>query len=288
MSQLNIRLCGRPKDRKPYKSSICGDEIMITALFSAATGMEAQEERVNVTANNLANVSTTGFKRSRASFQDLMYQDVRAVGSTAGNDTEVPTGIQIGLGTRTVSVDKINTMGDLEKTGSDFDLAIEGDGFFQVEMPNGEIAYTRDGSFKTDSRGRLVTADGNPVEPGIVIPQNATKVAIGKNGTVMAFLDGEPEGRELGTIELARFGNTAGLKSMGGNMHQESAASGNAILGAPGDEGFGSIAQGFLEGSNVSIMKEMINLIAGQRAYEVNSKAIRAADEMLQHTNQLA
>lgn len=250
--------------------------------------MEAQEERVNVTANNLANVSTTGFKRSRASFQDLMYQDVRAVGSTAGNDTEVPTGIQIGLGTRTVSVDKINTMGDLEKTGSDFDLAIEGDGFFQVEMPNGEIAYTRDGSFKTDSRGRLVTADGNPVEPGIVIPQNATKVAIGKNGTVMAFLDGEPEGRELGTIELARFGNTAGLKSMGGNMHQESAASGNAILGAPGDEGFGSIAQGFLEGSNVSIMKEMINLIAGQRAYEVNSKAIRAADEMLQHTNQLA
>ncbi len=260
---------------------------MITALFSAATGMEAQETRVNVIANNLTNVNTTGFKRSRANFQDLMYQNARAVGSAAGDDTEVPTGIQIGLGTRTASVDKIYTAGDMEKTGSDFDLAIEGDGFFQIELPSGETAYTRDGSFKKDSQGRLVTADGNPMEPQITIPENATKIAIGQNGTVTAYIDNEAEGVEVGTIELARFGNPSGLQSMGGNLQRESASSGQPILGTPASDGFGGIAQGFLENSNVSIMQEMINLIAGQRAYEVNSKAIRAADEMLQQTNQL-
>lgn len=261
---------------------------MITALFSAATGMEAQETRVNVIANNLANVNTTGFKRSRANFQDLMYHHARAVGSTAGDNTEVPTGIQIGLGTRASSVEKIFTVGDLEKTGNDFDLAIEGTGFFQVALPNGETAYTRDGGFKKDSQGRLVSADGNPMVPEVVIPENAIKIAIGKNGTVTAFLNDESQGVIVGDIELARFGNPSGLQSLGGNLHQESASSGNPILGAPGNDGFGGIAQGFLENSNVSIMKEMINLIAGQRAYEVNSKAIRAADEMLQQTNQLA
>ena len=261
---------------------------MITALFSAATGMEAQETNVNVIANNLANVNTTGFKRSRANFQDLMYHNARAVGATAGDGTEVPTGIQIGLGTRTASVEKVYTLGDFEKTGNDFDMAIEGDGFFQIALPNGDTGYTRDGGFKKDSRGRLVTADGNPMAPEIVIPENATKIAIGKNGAVTAFLDNEPQGVNVGMIELARFGNPSGLQSMGGNLHQESGSSGNPILGNPGDNGFGGIAQGFLESSNVSIMQEMINLIAGQRAYEVNSKAIRAADEMLQQVNQLA
>ncbi len=260
---------------------------MITALFSAATGMEAQETNINVIANNLANVNTTGFKRSRANFQDLLYHNLRAVGSSTSDDTEVPTGIQVGLGTRTASVEKVYTTGDFEKTGSDLDLAIEGEGFFQVAMPNGETAYTRDGSFKTDSQGRLVTADGNPVEPAITVPENATKLAVGKGGTVMAFLDGEAEGNDLGVLELARFGNPSGLKSLGGNLLQESTASGSPILDVPGNSGLGTIAQGFLENSNVSIMKEMISLIAGQRAYEVNSKAVKAADEILQQTNQL-
>ena len=261
---------------------------MITALYSAATGMEAQETNINVIANNLANVNTTGFKRSRANFQDLLYHNERAVGSSASADTQVPTGIQVGLGTRTASVGKVYTSGDLEQTGSDLDLAIKGDGFFQVEMPDGETAYTRDGSLKKDSEGRLVTADGNPVVPEIVIPENATKVAVGHDGTVTAYLDAESRGTEIGELELARFGNPSGLKSIGGNLQLESAASGSPILGAAGTDGFGSIAQGFLENSNVSIMQEMINLISGQRAYEINSKAVKAADEILQQTTQLA
>ncbi|MFO8086023.1 MAG: flagellar basal-body rod protein FlgG [Desulfobacterales bacterium] len=260
---------------------------MITALFSAATGMDAQETNINLTANNLANVNTTGFKRSRANFQDLLYRNPRAVGSSATGETEVPTGIQIGLGTRVAAVEKIFTVGDFEKTGSDLDLAIEGDGFFQINLPNGETVYTRDGSLKKDSLGRLVTADGNPLVPEIVIPENATKVAVGKDGTIVVYMDDESEGTEIGAIELARFGNPSGLKSLGGNLHQESVSSGAAILGAPGSLGFGGLAQGFLERSNVSVMQEMINLIAGQRAYEINSKAIKAADEMLQQTNQL-
>ncbi|MBW1776894.1 MAG: flagellar basal-body rod protein FlgG [Deltaproteobacteria bacterium] len=260
---------------------------MITALYSAATGMEAQETHINVIANNLANVNTTGFKRSRANFQDLLYQNARVVGSAASASTQVPTGIQVGLGTRTASVEKIYTMGDLEQTGSDLDMAIEGDGFFQVELPDGEIAYTRDGGFKKDSDGRLVTADGNPVIPEIVIPENTTKIAVGKDGTMMAFLDGESTGNEIGTLELARFGNPAGLVSIGNNLLRESSASAPPILGEPGSEGFGSIAQGFLESSNVSTMQEMIALISGQRAYEINSKAVKVSDEILRHTTQL-
>ena len=249
--------------------------------------MEAQETNINVIANNLANVNTTGFKRSRANFQDLLYANARAVGSTASDDTEVPTGIQIGLGARTAAVEKVYTVGDLEQTGSDLDLAIEGDGFFQILMPSGETGYTRDGSLKKDSQGRLVTADGKPLIPEIVIPENSTKVAIGKNGAVVSFMDNESLGTEIGAIELARFGNPSGLKSLGGNLVQESTASGAPMLGAPNSNGLGGIAQGYLEGSNVSIMKEMIDLIAGQRAYEVNSKAVKAADEILQQINQL-
>ncbi|MFW6335491.1 MAG: flagellar basal-body rod protein FlgG [Desulfosalsimonas sp.] len=260
---------------------------MITALYSAATGMEAQEKNINTISNNLANVNTTGFKKSRANFQDLLYQNQRAVGSPASADTQVPTGIQIGLGTRTASVEKIHTVGDLEQTGRDLDLAIEGDGFFQVERPDGETAYTRDGNLKNDSEGRLVTADGDPVVPQITIPENATKISVGRDGTVTAFLDDESEGTEIGVLEMARFGNPSGLKSLGGNLYRESDASGAPILGEAGSEGFGTIAQGFLENSNVSIMNEMVDLISGQRAYEINSKAVQAADEILQQTNQL-
>lgn len=260
---------------------------MITALFSAATGMDAQETNINVTANNLANVNTTGYKRSRTNFQDLLYQNTRIAGSSATEDTEVPTGVQIGLGTRVVAVEKVYTVGDFEKTGSDLDLAIEGDGFFQINLPNGETAYTRDGSLKKDSMGRLVTADGNPLIPEITIPQNATMVAVGKDGTFVVYMDDESQGMEIGVIELARFGNQAGLKSLGSNLHQETVSSGAPIVGTPASLGFGALAQGFLERSNVSVMQEMINLIAGQRAYEVNSKAIKVADEMLQQTNQL-
>ena len=249
--------------------------------------MEAQETNINVIANNLANVNTTGFKKSRANFQDLLYANARAVGSTASENTEVPTGIQIGLGTRTAAVEKVYTVGDLEQTGSELDLAIEGDGFFQVLLPSGEVAYTRDGSLKKDSQGRLVTADGNPLFPEIVIPENSTQVSIGKGGTVLAYMDNETIGTEIGNIELARFGNPSGLKSQGGNLLQETTASGAPMLGAPDSNGLGGVAQGFLEGSNVSIMKEMIDLIAGQRAYEVNSKAVKAADEILQQINQL-
>ncbi len=260
---------------------------MITSLFSAATGMHAQETNIGVIANNLANVNTTGFKRSRANFQDLLYRTARVVGSSAAEGREVPTGIQIGLGTRIAAVEKVYTVGDMEKTGSELDLAIEGDGFFQVSLPDGETAYTRDGSLKKDSTGRLVTADGNPLLPEIVVPENATKIAIGTDGSIMAFMDDESQGTEIGVLELARFGNPSGLRSLGSNLLQESTSSGAPILGRPGGLGFGSLAQGFLERSNVNVMQEMINLIAGQRAYEVNSKAIKAADEMLQQTNQL-
>jgi flagellar basal-body rod protein FlgG len=261
---------------------------MLTSLSSAATGMEAQQSRIDIIANNLANVNTTGFKRSRAYFQDLLYESRRTVGSASTGSTDVPTGIQVGLGVRTAAVERLHTMGSLEKTGNELDLALQGDGFFQVELPNGNIAYTRDGSFQKDSQGRLVTADGYPVSPGITLPENTTEIAIGEDGTVQVFQDNETEGTEVGVIEIARFGNPAGLKSLGGNLYQETVTSGDPMLGTPGEEGLGQILQGYLEGSNVNVMNQMVNLISSQRAYEVNSKAIKTSDEMLQMVNQLA
>lgn len=261
---------------------------MLTSLSSAATGMEAQQTNIDVIANNLANVNTTEFKRSRAAFQDLLYESRRTVGSASTGTTDVPTGIQVGLGVRTAAVERLHTMGSIEKTGNELDLAIEGDGFFQVELPNGEIAYTRDGSFQKDSQGRMVTVDGYPVDPGITIPEDTTEIAIGEDGTVQVFQAGETEGTEVGMIEIARFSNPSGLKSLGGNLYQETLTSGDPILGTAGEEGLGEIAQGYLESSNVSVMKQMVNLISSQRAYEVNSKAIKTSDEMLQMVNQLA
>ncbi len=260
---------------------------MIRALWTAATGMEAQQLNMDVIANNLANINTTGFKKSRADFQDLLYQSTRAAGTTGAGGNEVPTGIQVGLGTRTAAVQKIFTVGDLLHTGNELDLAIEGPGFFQVQQPGGDLAFTRAGSFKKDGTGRLVTSDGYPVFPEIVIPENATRVAILEDGTVAAFLDGDRAGSQVGTLELAMFSNPAGLHSLGRNLYTETPSSGAPTTGAPGDIGLGTLAQGFLEGSNVNIMEEMVNMIAGQRAYEVNSKAIKTADEMLQMTNNL-
>ncbi len=260
---------------------------MIRALWTAATGMEAQQVNMDVIANNLANVNTTGFKKSRIDFQDILYQTVKAPGTTDAGGVETPTGIQVGLGAKVAAVQKVFTVGDFQQTGNEFDVAIEGSGFFQVSLPNGEEAYTRSGAFKKDSTGRLVTSEGYPLFPEIVIPENATSISISNHGVVEAFLDGQNAANQIGQVQLVRFGNEAGLMNLGRNLLAETLASGAPVAGNPGEEGFGTLAQGFLEGSNVSIMEEMVNMIAGQRAYEVNSKAIKTADEMLQMTNQL-
>lgn len=260
---------------------------MIRALWTAATGMETQQTNMDVIANNLANVNSAGFKKSRADFQDILYQTVKIAGSSSSPGVEVPTGVQVGLGSRVAAVQKIFTTGDIQQTGNDLDLAIEGSGFFQVSMANGETAYTRAGAFKKDGTGRIVTSDGYPLYPEIVIPENATQVSIGQSGTVEVFLDGEATPTEVGTIELTRFSNPAGLEALGHSLFGETPTTGAPAIGSPGDNGFGILAQGFLEGSNVNIMEEMVNMIAGQRAYEINSKAIKTADDMLQMTNNL-
>lgn len=260
---------------------------MIRALWTAATGMEAQQVNMDVIANNLANVNSTGFKKSRVDFQDILYQTAKTAGTTNAAGVEIPTGVQIGLGAKVAAVQKVFTVGDLHKTGNELDVAIEGNGFFQVSQPNGEEAFTRAGAFKRDSTGRLVTSEGYPVFPEIVIPENATSVSISEYGSVEAFLDGQNNATQIGTLQLVRFGNAAGLNALGRNLFAETVASGAPVTGNPGEEGFGTLAQGFLEGSNVSIMEEMVAMIAGQRAYEVNSKAIKTADEMLAMTNQL-
>ena len=259
---------------------------MIRALWTAATGMQSQQVNMDVIANNLANVNSSGFKKSRADFQDILYQTSKAAG-TGIDGGQIPTGIQVGLGSRVAAVQKVFTTGDFMQTENELDLAIEGNGFFQVTMPDGTEAYTRSGAMKKDSTGRLVTSDGFPLFPEVVIPENSTSVSIGSGGTVDVILDGESTPTQVGTIDLVRFGNAAGLKSLGRNLYAETPTTGAPISGTPGDQGFGSLSQGFLEGSNVNIMEEMVNMIAGQRAYEVNSKSIKTADEMLQMTAQL-
>jgi flagellar basal-body rod protein FlgG len=259
---------------------------MIRALWTAATGMQSQQVNMDVIANNLANVNSTGFKKSRADFQDILYQTSKAAG-TGVDGGQVPTGIQVGLGSRVAAVQKVFTTGDFVQTQNELDLAIEGSGFFQVTLPDGTEAYTRSGALKKDSTGRLVTSDGYPIFPEVVIPENSTSISIGSSGNVDVILDGESNPTEAGTIDLIRFGNAAGLKSLGRNLYAETPTTGAPISGTPGEAGFGSLTQGFLEGSNVNIMEEMVNMIAGQRAYEVNSKAITTADEMLQMTAQL-
>jgi flagellar basal-body rod protein FlgG len=260
---------------------------MIRSLWTSATGMQAQALNLDVISNNLANVNTSGFKKSRAEFQDLLYETLISAGTPSASDSELPSGIQIGHGTRPVAVLKIFTQGDMENTKNELDLAIEGDGFFQVRLPNGETAYTRCGAFKVDSGGRIVTADGFPLEPEITIPPDAVSISVGMDGTVSVLEAGESTPSEVGTIELARFINPAGLLSMGKNLFATTDASGDEITGNAGEDGFGTIAQGFLEMSNVSVVDEMVNMITAQRAYEVNSKSIQTSDEMLQIANNL-
>ena len=260
---------------------------MIRALWTAASGMQAQQLNIDVVANNLANVNTTGFKKSRADFQDLMYQNLKTTGAPSTSNTQIPTGIQVGLGVKTAAVSKMFTAGNINQTGNELDLAIEGDGFFQVQMPDGTTAYSRAGSFKKDSQGRVVTSDGYPMLPEITIPNNATQVTIGNDGTVTVLQSGQSTPTNVGTIQLATFSNPAGLSSLGKNLYMNTDASGEATTGTAGQNGVGTLSQGFLEMSNVSVMEEMVNMIIGQRAYEINSKAVQTADEMLQQANNL-
>ena len=258
---------------------------MIRSLWTSATGMQAQALNLDVISNNLANVNTSGFKKSRAEFQDLLYETIKPAGTPSSQDTQFPTGIQLGHGTRPSTVLKIFSQGNMENTQNELDLAIEGDGFFQITLPNGETAYTRDGAFKLDSDGRIVNSDGFALEPEISIPSDALSISVGLDGTVSVLQAGESTPSEIGTIELARFVNPAGLISMGKNLFLTSEASGDEMTGTAGENGLGTLAQGFLEMSNVSVVDEMVNMITAQRAYESNSKAIQAADEMLQLAN---
>jgi flagellar basal-body rod protein FlgG len=257
-------------------------------MWSAASGMQAQSTNIDVISNNLANVSTSGFKRSRADFQDLLYETIRPAGvSSSADGTQVPTGIQVGHGVRTVAVQKSFQQGDFQRTDNELDMAIEGDGFFQILQPNGETAYTRAGGFKLDSEGRIVTSDGYLLTPELTVPDGTTSISIAADGTVSVKQADSVESTEIGTIELARFINPAGLNSIGRNLYIATEASGDEVIGAPGEEGFGPLSQGFIELSNVKVVDEMVNMIAAQRAYEVNSKTIRTADEMLQIANNI-
>jgi flagellar basal-body rod protein FlgG len=250
--------------------------------------MAAQQVNIDTIANNIANVNTTGFKQGRAEFQDLLYQNMRPAGAPASASTEYPVGLQLGLGTRPVATTRIYTQGDFRQTGNPLDLVIQGKGFFQVRLPSGETAYTRDGSFHVNNTGALVTADGNPVEPQITIPADAQEIVIGNDGTVSVTQAGQSASQQVGTIQIANFQNPSGLNAIGGNLLTTTTASGQPVTGNPGQTGLGSINQGFLEQSNVSVVDEMVNMIIAQRAYEVNSKAVRVADDMLSQINNLS
>jgi len=260
---------------------------MIRALYTAASGMNAQQTNIDNVAHNLANVNTTGFKKSRVEFEDLVYQEMRSPGASASASTEAPVGLEVGLGTRAVATARNFTSGNLQSTGSPLDLAIEGDGFFQIALPNGSIGYTRAGAFHLDAQGLMVTAEGYALQPNITIPSNATTVSVSKDGIVSASIAGQAAVQTLGTIELANFSNAAGLRPLGGNLFAPTTASGDPETGAPGTDSRGTLAQATLEDSNVSVVEEMVNMIVGQRAYEANSRVVKAADEMLQQVNSL-
>ena len=255
---------------------------MFSSLWVAKTGLDAQQTRMDVVSNNLANANTTGFKSSRASFQDLMYQNVRQPGGQTTEQTQAPSGLMLGTGVRVVGSEKLFTQGNLQQTGNSLDVAIEGRGFLQVTMPDGTVAYTRDGSMHLDQNGQIVTASGYALDPAIVIPQNAQSVTIGTDGTVSAKLPGQAAPQQIGTIQLADFINPAGLQPSGDNLYLETASSGAPQIGQPGLNGLGTVAQGSLESSNVNVVEQMVDMIETQRTYEMNSKAISAADSMLQ------
>jgi len=261
---------------------------MIRALYTASTGMVAQQNNLDVISNNLANVNTTGFKKDRAEFKDLMYQTMNYTSGATSETTVNPTGIDVGLGVRLSGIQKSFLEGDLKNTGNNLDLAINGDGFFKVLLPNGDTAFTRDGSFKLDSEGYMVTGNGYRLEPAIgQFDAEISEISISDNGVVTASVRNTGEKKDIGQIELSKFINPAGLSPLGGNLFQITEASGDEIVGKPTDPGIGSLSQGFIENSNVKLVEEMVNMIAAQRAYESNSKTISAADEMLQTANNI-
>ncbi|MGH8175205.1 MAG: flagellar basal-body rod protein FlgG [Steroidobacter sp.] len=261
---------------------------MNPALWAAKTGLDAQQTRMTVTSNNLANVNTNGYKKSRAVFEDLLYQNVRQVGASTSQDTQLPSGLHLGTGVRVVATEKMYTQGNLTQTGNALDLAVNGRGFFQVLLPDGTLGYTRDGSFKVSSQGELVTSSGFAVQPGISIPDGSQSVTIGADGVVSVQLAGQSTPTQVGSLQLVDFINPAGLQPRGENLLLESAASGAAQTGTPGLNGLGMLVQGSLESSNVNVVEELVNMIETQRAYEMNSKAISTTDQMLEYvTNQL-
>lgn len=255
------------------------------ALWAAKTGLDAQQKRMSVISNNLANVNTTGFKRDRAVFEDLLYQNVRQVGAQSSQDTKLPSGLAIGTGVRIVATEKLHTQGNLTVTQSPTDMAIQGRGFFEILMPDGSQAYTRDGSFQMDSQGQMVNSSGFVLQPGITIPGNTTSLTIGLDGTVSALVAGNTAPTQLGQIQLVDFINPVGLQAKGGNLFAETAASGSPQAAAPGQNGLGTVIQGSVETSNVNVVEELVSMIETQRAYEINSKAISTTDGMLQYLN---
>lgn len=260
---------------------------MIRSLSIAKTGLDAQQAQLDVIANNLANVGTTGFKRSRAVFEDLMYQNLRQSGGQTSDQTRMPSGLQLGTGVRVVATERIHTQGNPTKTDNSKDVMISGNGFFQVLMPDGTTAFTRDGSFQADQNGQLVTASGFPVQPAITLPRNATGMTIGRDGTVSVVQPGSTASVQVGQIQLATFLNPTGLQSNGENLYVETDASGGATETAPGQNGAGTLNQGFVEASNVNVVEELVNMIQTQRSYEINSKVVKTSDEMLARLAQL-
>lgn len=260
---------------------------MIRSLWISKTGLDAQQTQMDVISNNLANVSTTGFKRSRAVFEDLLYQNLRQPGGQTSQQTSLPSGLQLGTGVRPVATERIHTQGNLQQTNNHKDVAINGAGYLQVLLPDGVTAYTRDGSLQTDSNGQLVTSSGYVIQPAITIPANATGVTIGRDGTVSVTTAGSSAPTQIGSLQLATFINPAGLESKGENLYVETSASGNPGTNTPGTNGSGVLIQGYIETSNVNVVEELVNMIQTQRAYEINSKAITTSDQMLQKLAQL-
>jgi len=260
---------------------------MIKSLWTGKTGLESQQFQMDVITNNLSNVNTTGFKKSRAVFEDLLYQNMRQPGAMNNAQDNLPSGLQVGSGVRPVATERLHTQGNMVNTANSRDVAINGDGFFQVLMPNGDVAFTRDGSFQVNENGQLVTANGYPIEPGIFLPPNALSVTIGEDGIVSVTTPGTTDNQEVGQLTIATFMNPAGLQAMGGNLYMETAASGPRNELMPGTENAGRLMQGYVESSNVNVVEEMVNMIQTQRAYEVNSRAITTSDEMLSRLTQL-
>lgn len=260
---------------------------MIRSLWIAKTGMEGQQTKLDAIANNLANVGTNGYKRGGVVFEDLMYQNLRSAGAASSEQSQLPTGLQVGLGVRTAASTRNFGQGSLQQTGGNLDVAIKGQGFFQIQLPDGSTGYTRDGAFQVDANGQIVTGAGHVLQPGITIPANAQGVTIAPDGTVNVALPGQAAQQSLGQLQLVSFVNPAGLEARGANLYAETAASGTPNAGAPGSNGLGALQQGFVEGSNVNVVEELVSMIATQRAYELNSKAIQTSDQMLQRLSQL-